>query len=428
MYRPLYHDQLLFSPADHQDVPLSDDNFLAFANANMPDSSNDWWIWERTPMAAGIGRFSGCPDGLLEFKKLAESAAILFDEMELYIPEKGYYGWLNLLHNIAWWHQLPLLRCKTHPPLSTDIVLEELETLAERWHSFPDDDAEYPRHLYTFFLIQSVFTSSMTLIEAVLDPESVVFTSSATSSNLDVLLGPAEFVPDEATTAPSPELGLNIPPDRNVFKKVADKTWVIQFVEAGIEPEGGLINEQVGFYHIQKLLSSEKQPVSYVDLYAAIPVRGNELLAPHESRSVTREDEYSEESQGRHSSGGTGSNERATQETITKVSKHKTELLAKIEQAKLDDDEVVLGKLQSDLMSVQKYLNCVSNRWGYPRQFELGTPASKARNCVKKNISVAMASLNKFEKLSAFLKVSLQPQGAQGREYIKAGKVKWETT
>ena len=429
MYRPLYHDRLVMWNAE-DDGPLSDDSWLLFTDANMPDEdANEWWSWEQMPAEFGIGRYSGFSEGLQEFVKIAESAAILFDEMELDIGNISHRGWLALLHEVAFSQQLPLLRCRLHPWGRSEFAIEELDELGNQWHCTQNGIREYPLHPHTFSLIHSVFLSSMTLIESVLNPDSVVITSSAVDPTFagEFLKAP-EVISDEETSVRPPELHFNFPRDKNVFKKISEKVWVVQFVEGGIEPEQGIVNEQIGFYHIQKLLSSEKQPVSYLDLYAAIPVRGIELLAPHESRSVTREFEYSEESQGRHSSGGTGSNEMVSKETITNMRKHRKGLLAKIERAKLDGDEVALVKFQADLLAAEKYLNSVSNLWGYPRQFELGTPASKACNCVKKNISVAMASLNKFEKLSAFLKISLQPQGADGRQYTKAGEVRWETT
>jgi len=439
MYRPLYHDELLFvfrGEGWRSSIPLSDAHCLWFTNANLPEKDrNEWWSWERMPMCAAIGRFSGFPDGLQEFKKLAETAAILFDEMEFDIRDRNYHAWLHLLHGLAGWHQLPLLRSKVHPPRQYDdsppkfqtFDLEELQVLAEKWHGTPDGGPEYPIHRCTYFLVHSVFISSMALIEAILDPDSVVFTSSAIESNFDRVLG-ALVVPNEEQSAITPELAINVSSDKNVFKKVADKIWLVQFVEGDIEPERELVREQLGFYHIQTLLSSEKQPVSYLELDAASP-KSNVRRGAAETLRVPDEDEYHDGSQGRRS--GTGVFDVVDAETISDLRRRRQQLLTEIEKATSDGNQMALDRSKELLEEIEQYLGRATNRWGRSRHFALGTPEGDARNRVSKNISIALASLRncgKLSKLTEFLKRHLQPQEAHGRQYTMAGEVKWETT
>lgn len=270
----------------------------------------------------------------------------------------------------------------------------------------------------------------MTLIEAVLDPDSVVFTSLARLSSMDNLLGPPEVTPDEEATVISSELPINFPPDKNIFTQITGKTWFVQFVEGGIEPERGVIDGSEGFYLLQKVLSSEKQPVSPIDLYAAVPEKGSELADADDKLQRARKDADDEGLPRRRSGSGTGVFDMADQETITNYRNRRKELLAVIEQAQPNVESKEVDAAKRELDFLKKELNSVTTLKGKPRSFPLGTPEAVARHRVKTSWCRALGILkksNKFDKLSEFLNLYLKTQGAQGRQYMKAGEVKWET-
>lgn len=472
MYRPLYSDKLIFSkpmpmqpwlaipdetnqPGEAAEThqpdedanqwdelePLSEESWLAFTKTHQPEeAANEWWVWERVPFHKAIHRYSGCPDGLVEFRKLAESAAILFEEMELFFTKAGsHHRWTHLLHWMAHCYQMPLLRAKQIMPAGTrryeirtngvhlhPRYLVAPEELPERWCEPVGFGGP---NWTTWRLIHSVFISSMTLIEAVLDPDSVVYISFLTDrSSMDDILGPPEVTPDEEATVISSELPINFPPDKNIFKQITGKTWFVQFVEGGIEPERGHIDGSEGFYLIQKLLTSEKQPVSPLDLYAAIPEKGIELLDAAERLRVPGEVEDGNVQQRRRS--GTDVFDRADDETRKSIAARRRELMKQIKHAKATNDNDALEKLQIELAAIGKYQNSVTNFFGGARFFQDHTPDTKALGRIRSSIFDARTLLKKstqFDKLSEFLELYLKPQGAQGRQYMKAGEVKWET-
>jgi hypothetical protein len=429
---------------DDLDMPLPEQSWLAFTETHQPDeAANEWWVWERVPFGKKIHRYSGCPDGLVEFRKLAESAAILFEEMELFEKAGSHHSWTDFLHLMAQHYQMPLLRAKQLLPVGLGLYevrskalrlrpayLVAPEELAERWsqrvfHNVPN----YPSKWTARCLIHSVFTSSMTLIEAVLDPDSVVYISFLTDrSSMDDILGPPEVTPDDEATVISSELPINFPPDKNIFKQITGKTWFVQFVEGGIEPERGLIDGSEGFLLIQKVLTSEKQPVSPLDLYAAIPKKGRELLNAAEEQRVLGEVEDHNVPQRRRS--GTNVLDAGDDETRKNMAAHRRELLKQIEHAKTTKNDDALEKLQIELVDIGKYQNSVTNLFGAARLFQDHTPDSKALGRIRGSIFDALKLLKKskkFDKLSEFLNLYLKTQGAQGRQYMKAGEVKWET-
>lgn len=436
MYSPLYCEQLTFGrfsemPLDDLSKPLRDESWLAFIAAHQPNKdANEWWVWERLPFFPGIQRYSGCLDGLAEFKLLAESAAILFEEMDLIPFAESFHRWVWLLLDVGLAQQMPLLRAKAYPCGYRTFELGDLQSFAERWHSPQEGVRDYPFHSHTIFLVHSVFTSSMSLIESVLDPETVVFTSLARLPNMNELLGPTEVVPDEATSIISSELSINLPPDKNVFRKISAKSWVIQFVEGCTEPERGVVDGVEGFYLIQKVLSSEKQPVSPIDLYAAIPEKGIELSEADDKLRRAKKDADDEGMPRRRSGSGMGVFDMADAEAITNYRNRRKELLAFIEQVTPNEASKELDDAKRELEFINKELNSVTNLDGKARLFPLGTPEEAARIRVKTSWSRALKLLReskKFEKLSEFLNLYLKTQGAQGRQYMKAGEVKWET-
>lgn len=468
MYRPLYSDQLtFFKPSPFQpwlaatettqpvedanhwddlDKPLSEESWLAFTKTHQPgEAANEWWVWERVPFGKEIHRYSGCPDGLEEFRKLAESAAILFEEMEIFEKAVSHHSWTHFLHWMAACYQMPLLRSKQILPAGMGNY--EIRSKAPRSHPpylvAPDEPLEiwfrpvfgeipnYPSNWITRRLIHNVFTSSMTLIEAVLDPDSVVYVSFLTDrSSMDAVLGPPEVAPDDEATVNSSDFTINFPPNKNIFKHVTGKTWFIQFVEGGIESERGHIDGTEGFYLIQKVLSSDKQPVSPIDLYAAIPEKGIELSEADDKLRRAKKDADDEGMPRRRSGSGTGVFDMADPEAIKDYRNRRKELLAFIEQAQPNVEIKKLDDAQKELDFINKELTSVTNLTGKPRSFPLGTPEEAARHRVKTSWSRALKLLReskKFDKLSEFLDLYLKTQGAQGRQYMKAGEVKWET-
>ena len=192
MYRPLYHEQLYCPARDNERMLTKDEweNFIV-ANPEPDDPDANWWIWNRMSPVFGLGRFWGCPDGLHEFKMLAESAAVVFDEMELPITSTCFLGWLQFIHELSCGNQLPLL-LSTHSVW--DGVYNSLHDYGDehlsKWHCTPDGAGDYPHHPYRLLLKHSVFIASMTLIESVLDPDSVMITSDALDEFPDYILVP----------------------------------------------------------------------------------------------------------------------------------------------------------------------------------------------------------------------------------------------
>jgi len=171
-YPALYHqrlsDPLLVGP----DV-ISVEAFLAFQKAYPQRSTDEWVSWQRTPDGSCWGRFHGSVAGLDEFERLAESAYLVLQKFDSELPEgHGFHGWLNVIHDMARDFPTPLLRTRNGVwGVDRQPVGERFDELVTNWKTTDESGIRYRPHPFFNLLVHNVFTSSMSAIELILNPE-----------------------------------------------------------------------------------------------------------------------------------------------------------------------------------------------------------------------------------------------------------------
>jgi hypothetical protein len=444
-YPALYHDRLIAWSAEGQ-VVLSTLHWEMFTAANPEPSEDDdeWWMWERMSTQPGMGRYWGRPEGLQEFEQLAESAAILFREMEIEIDRPSCEGWLSLLHDVAFRQQLPLLR--------SDLRLwgiegrpnqDEFDRLVDNWHCSSKGIRQYPLHPCRWVLAHSVFTSSMAAIEAALDPESVLVMSSALDAGyLNELFGPAlpdahpePTVSDEEVeppgdddqacshdhgtgpSQPEPPQDVSSDPNVNVFKRLSGTTWFLRF-----EGVGDYFPNLAGFYFIRKLLQSDGRPIESLDLWNEWPDHAPIV------RQGTSDEPPDEQTSNSGRRMGDHHADMLTRADLELLREERRKRIRGIEHAKQSGDEESVTELEHDLEKLDDYLSKNTTIFGRPRRFVSGSPEEKIRGCVRKSFSDALSAIRKrHPRLADFLKANLVSLGDSTRLYLRAGSVTWET-
>jgi hypothetical protein len=157
--------------------------FIKHATEHLPD--DEWFEWEFLEMPGwndlAIARWFGDPAGQRKFCSLVESLLAVLNHEDLRtIPDEvipfdfsSVEGWVGTLHSWAFRIQMPLLSSQMLPWRAENSNLDDMLELAEIW-SEGEDGKRYPTHPYRWLLDHDVFTSSMTAIRALLEPEYVI--------------------------------------------------------------------------------------------------------------------------------------------------------------------------------------------------------------------------------------------------------------
>ncbi len=170
-YPPLFHEMM--ETCDFRPAPLGVCD--SFRKAFTDRFDDEWEQWHG-PVDWFFGRFYGNGEGLQEFKKLAKSAYMVLctvrsehSEFSVYQDNWGWHGWMRLLHYMAYGYPTPLLRgtFDRWGNWGSDSTEEEVAAFGT-----PDDDgAPYPLHPFHWRLEHSVFVSSASAIELIVDDD-----------------------------------------------------------------------------------------------------------------------------------------------------------------------------------------------------------------------------------------------------------------
>ena len=198
-YRPLFHQRLSDPMLVGPDV-ISEAAFLEFKKANSQPPDGEWESWERTPDGSYWGRYHGNQAGLDEFERLAESAYLILQEFDTELPEgHGVHGWLNVIHDMARDFPTPLLRTRfgvwgVEPQPEGD----KFDELVTSWRKSNETNVEYRPHPIFNLLVHNVFTSSISAIELILDPEKALLVGDVNlEDSLVTPQLPGEYEPPE---------------------------------------------------------------------------------------------------------------------------------------------------------------------------------------------------------------------------------------
>lgn len=267
-YPALYHQRFLV-PAFGGPSLISDDSFRQFVRASSRNSPNEWSAWERTPDGSYWGRFFGARDGLEEFERLAESAFLILRELDERLSDgHGYHGWLNILHEMAHDYPTPLLRSQRAVwGLDTEPQDHEFSEVVDRWVTETDGGIKFPPHPIVNTLVHNIYTSSMSAIELILDPEKA-FLVGDWLDDLPVILRPAVLEPKV-----EPSLDAEKPRARDERQKQAamhvekpqidisfdGATWTFRYGFAGVEERGDYTVNMLGFNLYRAILERDGQ-------------------------------------------------------------------------------------------------------------------------------------------------------------------------
>lgn len=184
-YGDLYHQCFANEPnADHDSANEAEWNeFIRNAGVHFP--KDEWSEWEFLQIPGwdhiSLGRWYGDPAGLPTFWRLVSTLLTVLNRENLSaLPDKvipfnfeSVEGWVGTLHSWGFRIQIPLLVsdwcCWGKEYYDEYYSLED----AMEWAT-SENGQVYPKHPYQMTLDFDVFTSSMTAIRALLEPEYVI--------------------------------------------------------------------------------------------------------------------------------------------------------------------------------------------------------------------------------------------------------------
>jgi hypothetical protein len=174
LYPPLFHEHFLtvadFSNCSTRKV------LKAFQDRYAERFGNEWGEWHAPSNLSCFGRFTGTPDGLDEFQRLAESGYLILCELNPWLPEgDGFHGWMKVIHEMAHAYPTPLLRSSFTVWEQTDL-LDDDDDPEGYFTAFgeTEEGTRYPLHPYYWKLSHNVVTSSMTAIDLILDEDAAL--------------------------------------------------------------------------------------------------------------------------------------------------------------------------------------------------------------------------------------------------------------
>lgn len=195
-YRPLYHEQLIhpvFLPehplAAKDESPeeaeqLSTKEWKAFIAAHTPSPDGKWQEWHGPIFDESyewLGRFFGDPEGLHEFKQLAESLFLVLRKIDSSAKGEGFEGCLSKLHEIAAnWPTTLLRSSERYWGLAvdfddSDLSIEESNQIVEAVGEH--QGVQFFAHPIVESLHGSVFVAAAHFIEMIVDDDSTLFLS-----------------------------------------------------------------------------------------------------------------------------------------------------------------------------------------------------------------------------------------------------------
>lgn len=259
-YPPLFHERFTAWNVDDR-VRLSDDQWQRFTgqySAPPDDALSKWWCWNGpwpiTNDEDVMGRFFGSSDGFSEFLTLANACGTLLLEAD---PDQiegsgGYDTWLYHLHHTALLYPSMLLEVEES---IWDQALDDtrrFEDIVGDWDE--SEDIRIPKHPVVHSLKHPVFTSSMTLIRALLDRDSVRTWEDPIDELPQISIKYQEEIPMISAEAP---------PSENI-----DNEWVLRGgayeVRFGSGRNQGIVlvdSKHVGCKHIVRLIENEGRGV-----------------------------------------------------------------------------------------------------------------------------------------------------------------------
>jgi hypothetical protein len=157
--------------------------FIAYSALPIRTDEESQWHYFRMPgwPTSIVGRYFGDLTGSPIFALLVEDLLTILNREDLSaIPDKvipfdfsSVVGWIGTLHSWAFRIQMPLLSSEMKIWGMDDIDPEVGFSLATEWVDC-GGGLRYPKHPYRFTLDYDLFTSSMTAIRALLEPEFVI--------------------------------------------------------------------------------------------------------------------------------------------------------------------------------------------------------------------------------------------------------------
>jgi hypothetical protein len=184
-YGDLCHERFANEPDFGNEAASVDEwnEFIRNATEQLP--KGEWSEWEFLQIPGlndwGIGRWFGDPAGRQKFCSLVDGLlAVLNREDVTAIPHKvipfdfsSLDGWVGTLHSWAYRIQMPLLSCHSLLWGFEYFDRDAAPKFAMGWIT-SKEGTRYPANPYRFELDFDVFTSSMTAIRALLEPEYVI--------------------------------------------------------------------------------------------------------------------------------------------------------------------------------------------------------------------------------------------------------------
>jgi hypothetical protein len=293
VYPPLFHEQIF----SWEPTTLPKKTWDAFINAAQVRKKSGWETFHVFPNLKCCGRFFGNEAGLEEAIRLGESLFLVICELDPALDrEEGYFGFLNVLDDMAFKYPTALLRVrfgvweKVFEP-SPEISEEKheldyadwFEEQVARWTTPENGGESYPSNPYCRTLVQNVFTSAMGAIQNILNPENalligdkyddlpfaaakedqtVVDTSHAATDKLIHELTSTEDEPQDKSI-PVQESPASQTSTKSVYQFHQRKsgTWDVRFV--GEEDE---LPNWVGFEYIAHLLANPENRIEAIVL------------------------------------------------------------------------------------------------------------------------------------------------------------------
>lgn len=286
-YPPLFHQRFSDAMLVGPDV-ISEVAFLAFQKAYSPINTQEWALWQWTPDGSYWGRFHGSENGLDEFERLAESAYLVLQEFDSELPEgHGVHGWLNVIHDMARDYPTPLLRTRYGVwGVESQPEGDEFDDLVTRWSSPDQNGVKYRPHPLFNLLVHNVFTSSMSAIELILDPQKALLVGDEWLDEFPVTIerdSDSALDADESQLLPDHSLSASVEPAIPVQKypapvgslpeikpviemKFDDVNWNFCFQFLGSLEKWSVAKNLKGFQLYKAILSAEAERKQFSSL------------------------------------------------------------------------------------------------------------------------------------------------------------------
>jgi len=369
----------------------------ATANRETKPSWEEWGIQDFNE----CGRFFGCQNGLDEFRRLGESLAIVFGEIDpafrlpfgatgpVYRYYTNYEYALAGIHSLAESYPTPLLRLKHRMWDFLDGPLDE--ALWHMWSKPNRGETVYPLHPSCLQLAHNVFTSAVAAIDLLLAPGSaLILDPPKESPRLIAAMRARQAKQKKQEAADTEPLDEKAP---YVFLRKVEY-WILRYAVDDGPQEEGHYEDQPGFEEYARLLS---QPDKVIDSVALDP-----LPRPEESSGQLVADE-------------------ATNEQLKKKI---SELNDELEIVKDTDNPARIEEIYAKLQDLKKYENQIGYKGKHkkfkPNNAKAAHQAIRTRFCrIKKTIA------GKMPHLAAYLTETVKTVAGPGWRYRPIKPIQW---